>query len=147
MAFCVQDTGIGIAAEQRKVIFEAFQQAEAGTSRKYGGTGLGLVISRRFAQMMHGDITVRSDLGKGSVFTVRLPRVAGASPALAETAEIPLPPVPVSVTPTVLSPAAMASVSLSISRRPVRQIDGFEKSGVLDEGFYVWGERGYPLAE
>jgi signal transduction histidine kinase/CheY-like chemotaxis protein len=102
LEFEVSDTGIGLSEEQLERLFQSFSQADPSTSRKYGGTGLGLVISRRFAQMMHGDITVRSGLGKGSVFTVRLPRVAGASPALAETVELPRPPAPVSVTPTVL---------------------------------------------
>ena len=83
----VSDTGIGLAPEQQRRLFQSFTQADASTSRKYGGTGLGLVISRRFAQMMGGDIQVASELGRGSLFTVRLPRVAG------EAAE-PAPPAP-----------------------------------------------------
>jgi signal transduction histidine kinase/CheY-like chemotaxis protein len=102
LEFEVSDTGIGLSEEQMKRLFQSFSQADPSTSRKYGGTGLGLVISRRFAQMMHGDITVRSQLGKGSVFTVRLPRVAGVPPKPAERAEVPSPPAAVSVTPTVL---------------------------------------------
>jgi signal transduction histidine kinase len=69
----VADTGIGITAEQVGKLFQEFSQASSKTASKYGGTGLGLVISRRFCQMMGGDITVESELGKGSVFTVRLP--------------------------------------------------------------------------
>jgi signal transduction histidine kinase/DNA-binding response OmpR family regulator len=73
LVFTVSDTGIGMTPEQLGKLFQAFSQADASTSRKYGGTGLGLVISRRFAQMMGGDVTVASVYGKGSVFTVRLP--------------------------------------------------------------------------
>jgi signal transduction histidine kinase/CheY-like chemotaxis protein len=73
VVFRVKDTGIGMTPEQVKKLFQAFTQADASTSRKYGGTGLGLVISRRFCQMMGGDCTVTSEYGKGSVFTVRMP--------------------------------------------------------------------------
>jgi signal transduction histidine kinase len=69
----VADTGIGMTAEQMGKLFQEFSQASSKTASKYGGTGLGLVISRRFCQMMGGDITVASEPGKGSVFTVRLP--------------------------------------------------------------------------
>ena len=75
--FKVSDSGIGISPEQRERLFQAFTQADASTSRKYGGTGLGLVISQRFCQMMGGDIAVDSELGRGSSFTVRLPRTVG----------------------------------------------------------------------
>jgi signal transduction histidine kinase/CheY-like chemotaxis protein len=77
--FAVADTGIGLTPEQQRRLFQSFSQADPSTSRKYGGTGLGLVISRRFAQMMGGDIQLQSEFGRGSVFTVRLPRVAGAA--------------------------------------------------------------------
>jgi signal transduction histidine kinase len=69
----VADTGIGMTVEQMGKLFQEFSQASSKTASKYGGTGLGLVISRRFCQMMGGDITVASEPGKGSVFTVRLP--------------------------------------------------------------------------
>jgi CheY-like chemotaxis protein/nitrogen-specific signal transduction histidine kinase len=74
--FTVSDTGIGLTPEQQRRLFQSFSQADPSTSRKYGGTGLGLVISRRFAQMMGGDITVHSEFGRGATFTVRLPRKA-----------------------------------------------------------------------
>jgi signal transduction histidine kinase len=69
----VADTGIGMTPEQMGKLFQEFSQASSKTASKYGGTGLGLVISRKFCQMMGGDITVASEPGKGSVFTVRLP--------------------------------------------------------------------------
>ena len=72
----VSDTGIGMTPEQMGKLFQEFSQASSGTAAKYGGTGLGLAISKRFCQMMGGDITVESEPGKGSVFTVRLPRSA-----------------------------------------------------------------------
>jgi HAMP domain-containing protein/signal transduction histidine kinase/CheY-like chemotaxis protein len=73
IAFSIIDTGIGISKNTQGIIFEAFQQAEGSTSRKYGGTGLGLSISKGFAELLGGTITVGSELGKGSVFTLYLP--------------------------------------------------------------------------
>ena len=69
----MRSTGIGVTAEQMGKLFQEFSQASSKGASKYGGTGLGLVISRKFCQMMGGDITVASEPGKGSVFTVRLP--------------------------------------------------------------------------
>jgi signal transduction histidine kinase len=71
----VADTGIGMTPEQMGKLFQEFSQASSATASRYGGTGLGLVISRRFCQMMGGDITVESAPGKGSTFTIRLPRI------------------------------------------------------------------------
>ncbi|MEI6043933.1 MAG: response regulator [Chloroflexota bacterium] len=71
--FRVSDTGIGITPEQMGKLFQAFSQADASTTRKFGGTGLGLVITRRFCQMMGGDVTVESEAGKGTTFIMHIP--------------------------------------------------------------------------
>jgi signal transduction histidine kinase len=76
--FAVSDTGIGMTAEQQAKLFEEFSQADRTTAQHFGGTGLGLAITRKLARMMGGDVTVTSEPGKGSVFTVRLPSGASA---------------------------------------------------------------------
>jgi adenylate cyclase len=78
LTLAVTDTGIGMTAEQMSRLFQEFSQASSATASKYGGTGLGLAISRRFCQMMGGDIMVESEHGRGSTFTIRLPRAVGA---------------------------------------------------------------------
>lgn len=78
--FQVTDTGIGMTVEQIALVFEPFTQADPSTTRKYGGTGLGLTISKKFCLMIGGDITVSSEVGKGSTFTIYLP--VNANPIL-----------------------------------------------------------------
>jgi PAS domain S-box-containing protein len=89
--FRVRDTGIGMTPEQMGRLFEAFSQAEESTASKYGGTGLGLAISRRFCRMMGGDVTVDSEAGVGSTFTVSLPAVVSAQQPREAIAEVSAP--------------------------------------------------------
>jgi signal transduction histidine kinase len=84
ITLAVADTGIGMTAEQMGKLFQEFSQASSTTASKYGGTGLGLVISKRFCQLMGGDITVESEVGRGSTFTIRLPIISDAPKAAAQ---------------------------------------------------------------
>ena len=92
IVFRVTDTGIGLSAGQIVKLFQDFTQADASTTRKFGGTGLGLALTRRFCQMMGGDVTVHSVPGEGSVFTIKLPAVVSEAKPDAEAAAVVAPP-------------------------------------------------------
>jgi CheY-like chemotaxis protein/anti-sigma regulatory factor (Ser/Thr protein kinase) len=80
IVFEVSDTGIGMTPDQQAKVFEAFTQADDSTTRTYGGTGLGLAITKSFCRLMGGDVTLTSEAGKGTTFTVRLPAMTRAAP-------------------------------------------------------------------
>ncbi len=108
VAFAVRDTGVGIETHQQEVIFEAFRQADGSIHRKYGGTGLGLSISRDLAGLLGGSISVRSEIGVGSEFTLTLPVAFAATPVI--------PPAPQSAT-SVPAPSAATATPAAFAAR------------------------------
>ena len=128
LLFSVQDSGIGIPADRIPLLFQPFSQADSSTTRRFGGTGLGLAISQKFCQMMGGDITVESERGKGSTFTVFLPREVSS-----ETKSESAPPVPQK--PAVQTPASGQPVILVIDDDP----------NVLDLMARYLGKEGYAV--
>jgi len=142
LVFRVADSGIGMTVEQLGKLFEAFSQADVTTTRNYGGTGLGLAITRRFCRMMGGDVTVESEAGRGSTFTVRLPArvVETRRDASAEDAAAP--------EPARATPAATAGTVLVVDDDPAARV--LMRRFLSREGFRVEeapdGETGLALA-
>jgi PAS domain S-box-containing protein len=142
IVFRVTDTGIGLSAEQIVKLFKDFTQADPSTTRKFGGTGLGLALTRRFCQMMGGDVTVQSVAGMGSTFTIKLPAVVGEtkpeSEEIAGVIEVPEPEVE----------APHASCVLVIDDDPVQR--DLMQRFLRKEGFCVrtadGGEAGLRMA-
>ncbi|MGH7552300.1 MAG: ATP-binding response regulator, partial [Longimicrobiales bacterium] len=133
--FKIHDTGIGMTAEQMGKLFEAFSQADSSMTRRFGGTGLGLAISRRFCRMMGGDITVESEPGRGTTFTMSLPAV------VQDDSEAPPEEVPVVVSPD-------APLVLAIDDDP--RVHDLLRRSLAREGFRVeaafGGEEGIRMA-
>ena len=144
VAFKVSDTGIGVASEQRTLIFEPFQQVDAGTSRRYGGTGLGLSISTGLARMMQGELRLLNSAPGGSTFVLYLPQqsaAAGLAPPRAEAAAQPSPSGAPAVQPGAhqkpVDSAELATRTVLVVDDDVRNI--FALTGVLERhGMDVW---------
>jgi signal transduction histidine kinase/CheY-like chemotaxis protein len=149
--FRVSDTGIGLSSEQIVRLFQSFTQADASTTRKFGGTGLGLALTRRFCQMMNGDVSVHSVLGKGSVFTIKLPatisETAGA-PVIEDRRDASHTPAEVAATIEAEPLPAIRTCVLVIDDSPLQR--DLMQRYLHKEGFTVWtaadGVQGLRLA-
>lgn len=127
----IEDTGIGIATDQLEKIFEPFAQADATTTRHFGGTGLGTTISRQLVELMQGRITVQSKLGKGSVFSVRIPLKPGnltANTSQAAPGAVTLPPLHILAVDDVADNLELLQLTLSRQGHQLTQAQGGEEA-------------------
>jgi signal transduction histidine kinase/DNA-binding response OmpR family regulator len=148
LSFAVIDSGIGIAADKLDQVFEEFSQADGSTTRDYGGTGLGLTISRRFCQVLGGNMTVTSELGSGSTFTIRIPATLPAAEAQQETQSQPTPPALVEAPAAVLPRAKNDSTILVIDNdaEAIEIISRFLEKDGFNVATASSGEQGLRLA-
>jgi PAS domain S-box-containing protein len=134
LEFKISDTGVGMSEEQIRYIFNEFQQADTSTTRKYGGTGLGLTISRRLCQMMGGDIDVESQQGVGTTFTVRLPMIV-KNPSVPEDTPLMHIPPDISTAVQVMEAAQRNGIVLVVDDNP--QVREMIMRMLTKEGFAV----------
>jgi len=146
LSFAVGDTGIGIAEDKLDHVFEEFAQADGSTTRDYGGTGLGLAISRRFCALLGGDLNVRSELGEGSTFTIRIPAVLPGTTQLEPVVDVPASTADVKL--KIPREAGSGSLILVIDDDP--EASEIIKRFLIKDGFNVAtaanGEQGLRLA-
>ncbi len=147
--FAVRDTGVGVATDKLSLIFEAFRQADGTTNRKFGGTGLGLSISRELARLLGGDVSVASEVGKGSTFTLTLPRayagpvarIPAPAPAVHRRTPSPIP------SPEPVDPNRRVVLVVEDDEAFARIIGDVAREAHFEPVLATTAERGFQLAK